>query len=112
MAAADLLKGMSGASKMMAGLSVAQMALGAGQMIGQGIQRRKAEREFDEYQVPGSMYDLLEKARVQAAGKGMPEEDLYRSQAQASTARRARRIRLDGPAKAPRQGRGRPPTWG
>jgi hypothetical protein len=84
---ADLIKGMSGSSKLMAGLSVAQLALGAGQMIGQGIQRRKAEREFDQYQVPGSMYDLLEQARIQAAGKGLPEEDLYRSQAQASTAR-------------------------
>lgn len=71
----------------MEALAAAQFAMGVGQMIKQGQEKKKAEEEFSDYKTPKSMYKMLELARVQAAGKGLPEEDLYRAQAQASTSR-------------------------
>jgi len=70
----------------MLAMGAGQAAMGVGQQISAGIQRRRARREFDEYQIPASAKASLDQAKSIASLRGVPGEDIYRSQAQAAAA--------------------------
>jgi hypothetical protein len=72
---------------MMALMAGAQAAGGMVQKISSAIKRRKAKREFQPYSIPSSAKAMLDKATSLSTLRGVPGEDIYRSQAQASVAR-------------------------
>ena len=59
--------------------SAVQGGLGVGQKVQAALMRRKAEREFDDYQIPASARAALEKASSVASMRGLPGEDLARA---------------------------------
>jgi hypothetical protein len=65
----------------------AQLALGIGQNIASGIRRRKAKKNFQEFQIPGSAKAYLDKATSIASQRGVPGEDIYRNNALGSASR-------------------------
>lgn len=71
---------------MMAAASAAQGALGVGQKIQAALMRRRAEREFDDYQIPASARAALEKAASVATMRGLPGEDLARARTMSGVA--------------------------
>lgn len=64
-----------------------QGLLGIGQKIGAGRMRRRAQKEFNPYEIPSSARASLDKAASVASMRGVPGEDLARSRAMASAAR-------------------------
>lgn len=68
-------------------LAAAQAAIGAGQLVGAGIKRRKAKKNFQEFQIPGSAKAYLDKATSIASQRGIPGEDIYRNNALGSASR-------------------------
>ena len=75
-------------AKLVAGLIPgAQTALGVGELIGAGIKRRKAKKNFQPYQIPDSAKAYLDKATSIASQRGVPGEDIYRNNALDSVSR-------------------------
>ena len=72
---------------MMAILSAAQGVGGLLQKGQSAALRRKAKRNFQPYTIPSSQKAMLGISRSLATQRGIPGEDIYRSQAQASVAR-------------------------
>ena len=68
-------------------LALAQGALGIGQKIAGGIQRRNAEKNFTPYEIPSSINMMLDKANSLASQTQIPGADIYRSQAEANASR-------------------------
>jgi hypothetical protein len=71
----------------MAAIAVAQAAIGAGQLISAGAKRRKAKKNFQEFQIPGSAKAYLDKATSIASQRGIPGADIYRNNALGSASR-------------------------
>ncbi len=72
----------------MMALMAGGQALGGLLQKGQSaLMRRRARREFQPYEIPSSAKAMLDKATSVASLRGVPGEDIYRSQAQASVAR-------------------------
>lgn len=71
----------------MAAIAAGQAAIGAGELIGAGIKRRRAKKNFQEYQIPGLAKAYLDKATSIASQRGVPGEDIYRSNALGSASR-------------------------
>lgn len=74
----------SAASPWMAGLAVAQGLLGVGQKIFGGAKKKKAQANFDAYEIPSSVNMMLDKANGLASQTDIPGADIYRSRAQAN----------------------------
>jgi hypothetical protein len=72
---------------MMAIMAAGQGLMGIGQKIAGGIARRKAEKDFDKYEVPPSAMAMLQKAGEVASQNEIPGADMYRQKAMASAAR-------------------------
>ena len=68
-------------------IAAAQAAIGVGQAIAGGIRRRKAKKNFQEYQIPDSAKAYLDKATSIASQRGVPGEDIYRNNALGSASR-------------------------
>lgn len=71
----------------MAIAALVQAGLGVAQMIKSSAERKKADKEFDNYKVPGSIYSMMDEARRIKAEREIPGADLYRSNAMASSLR-------------------------
>lgn len=67
-------------------LMAAQGAIGLGQKLRASRMRRKAEREFDNYNIPSSALNYLEQARLRKSQNEIPAADLYRMIAEKNTA--------------------------
>jgi hypothetical protein len=65
----------------------AQLGLGVYDRIDAGIRRRKAKKNFQEFQIPGSAKAYLDKATSIASQRGLPGEDIYRNNALGSASR-------------------------
>jgi hypothetical protein len=70
----------------MAILGGVQAATGIGQKIGAGIQRRKAEKEFDKYEVPSGIESMIDVMQGLASQTEVPGADILRSRQRATTA--------------------------
>jgi hypothetical protein len=70
----------------MALLSLAQGAMGAGQKMESAALRRRAARNFQPYEVPPAAKAMLGKAQSLASLRGVPGEDIYRQNAMDSVA--------------------------
>lgn len=68
-------------------IPAAQAVVGAGQLISAGIKRRRAKKNFQEFEIPGSAKAYLDKATSIASQRGIPGEDLYRNGALGSASR-------------------------
>lgn len=71
----------------MAAIVAAQFAGGLIQKGNSARLRRKAKKEFDEYEIPKTATMALDRAQSLASQRGVPGEDIYRSRAAASSAR-------------------------
>lgn len=67
-------------------MALAQGAMGVGQKIASGIQRRNAEKNFTPYEIPSSVNLMLDKANSLASQTEIPGADIYRSRAQSNAA--------------------------
>ena len=70
----------------MAIMAAAQGAMGIGQKISAGAQRRQAEREFDDYEIPSGINRMLELLHGSASQTELPGSDIMRSRLASSTA--------------------------
>jgi len=70
----------------MAILGGVQAATGIGQKIGAGIQRRKAEKEFDKYEIPSGIESMIDVMQGLASQTEVPGADILRSRQRATTA--------------------------
>jgi len=67
-------------------MALAQGAMGVGQKVASGIQRRKAEKNFTPYEIPTSANLALDRAYSLASQTDIPGADIYRSRAQSNAA--------------------------
>lgn len=70
----------------MAILGAVQAGTGIVQKIGAGAQRRKAEKEFDKYEVPSGIENMLDVMQGLASQTEVPGADILRSRQRATTA--------------------------
>jgi len=70
----------------MEALAAAQGLFGIGQKIASGIQRRKAKKDFTNYEIPTSASLALDQANSLASQTEIPGADIYRSRAQSNAA--------------------------
>ena len=61
--------------------ALAQAGLGAGQMVGASARRRRAERNFDEFEIPQGVMSMLDIAHGISSQREIPGADLYRDRA-------------------------------
>ena len=67
-------------------IAAAQAALGAGQQISGAIQRRKAEKEFQKYEIPSGVNAMMDVMKTLSSQTEMPGSDLLRSKQDKTTA--------------------------